>query len=107
MSAPLSLLLWHLGRRGGGPRYNYELAKSLKDRDDVRLCLALSRQSELYEDTLGLGIPTLTIDTYRTPAEFAAGLLRLPQIRGQLTGFVAEHQATVALCSMVHLWNPL
>jgi len=103
----LSLLLWHLGRRGGGPRYTYELARSLKDRDDIRLSLALSRQSELYEQTAGLGIPTLAVDTYRTKAEFAAGLLRLPQVRRQMAEFVVQHQARIALCGMVHLWNPV
>jgi glycosyltransferase involved in cell wall biosynthesis len=107
LTAPLSLLLWHLGRRGGGPRYHYELARSLKERDDVRLCLALSRQSELYDDTAALGIPTLAIDTYQSKAEFAAGLLRLPKVRRQLADFVRQHQAKAALCSMVHLWNPL
>jgi glycosyltransferase involved in cell wall biosynthesis len=107
MDTPLSLLLWHLGRRGGGPRYTYELARSLMGRDDVRLSLALSRQSELYDRTAGLGLPTLALDTYRSAGEFALAALRLPRVRAQMAGFVAAQRAQVALCGMVHLWNPV
>jgi glycosyltransferase involved in cell wall biosynthesis len=103
----LPLLLWHLGRRGGGPRYTLELARSLMDRPDVRLCLALSRQSEMFEETAALGLPVLAIDTYRSAGQFAAASLRLPSIRRQIAEFIASQRLEVALCSMVHLWNPL
>jgi glycosyltransferase involved in cell wall biosynthesis len=104
--APLSLLLWHLGRRGGGPRYTLELAKSLKDLPEIRLSLALSPQSELFAETHALGLPTLAISTYRDAAGFLAGLARLPAIRAQLAEFVRQQRATIALCSMTHLWTP-
>jgi len=107
MSQPLSLLLWHLGRRGGGPRYTFELARALNQRDDVKLSLAVSRQSELFEQTAALDLPMLAIDTYHNVGEFAFSLLRLPKVRAQLARFAAAHQAKIALCSMVHLWNPL
>ncbi len=103
----LPLLLWHLGRKGGGPRYTLELAKSLIHRDDVRLSLALSRQSDLYEETAALGLPTLGIDTYQSAAGFAASVPRLPLVRARLGSFVRAQGARIALCSMVHLWNPL
>ncbi len=104
---PLPLLLWHLGRRGGGPRYLLELARSLAARDDVRLSVALSAQSEHFSETAALGVPTLVIDTYRNAAEFAAGLARLPAIRRQLGRFIQQQQVQMALCVMTHLWNPL
>ncbi len=103
----LPILLWHLGRKGGGPRYTLELARSLMQRDDVRLSLALSRQSDLYEETAALGLPTLSIDTYQSAPGFAAGLLRLPLVRARLGGFARAQGARIALCSMVHLWNAL
>lgn len=106
MPAPLSLLLWNLGRRGGGPRYTLELARSLMHREDVRLCLALSQQSDLFEQTEALGLPTLAINTYRDAAGFAGGLLRLPAIRQKLSDFIEANRVAVALCSMAHLWNP-
>lgn len=103
----LPLLLWHLGRKGGGPRYTLELAKSLIHRDDVRLSLAVSRQSDLYAETAALGLPTLGIDTYQSAAGFAASVPRLPLVRARLGSFVRAQGARIALCSMVHLWNPL
>ena len=106
MAAPLKLLLWHLGRRGGGPRYTLELARALSARDDVELSLALSRQSEMFEETAAIGAPVLAVDTYRSMREFAAASLRLPAVRRQFAGFTAERGAQVALCSMTHLWFP-
>jgi glycosyltransferase involved in cell wall biosynthesis len=105
-SCPLSLMLWHLGRRGGGPRYTLELARSLLGRDDVRLSLVLSAQSDLHAETMALGIPTLSIETYKDVTGFARGILRLPSIAKAIGDFARAHQAEIALCTMVHLWNP-
>ena len=44
MSEPLRLMLWHWGRRGGGPRYTMELARVLAGRPGLELHLSLSRQ---------------------------------------------------------------
>jgi glycosyltransferase involved in cell wall biosynthesis len=100
-------MLWHLGRRGGGPRYTLELARSLLGRDDVRLSLILSAQSDLHAETEALGIPTLSIDTYRDVAGFVRGFLRLPSIAKAIGDFALSQRADIALCTMVHLWNPL
>ena len=100
-------MLWHLGRRGGGPRYTLELARSLLGRDDVRLSLIVSAQSDLHTESMALGIPTLAIDTYTDLAGFARGFLRLPSIARRIGGFVRAQKAEIALCAMVHLWNPL
>lgn len=99
-------MLWHLGRRGGGVRYTLELARSLMGRDDVRLSLILSAQSEIHDETKALGLPTLSIDTYRDVAGFAKGFLRLPGIARRIGDFAREQRAEIALCTMVHLWNP-
>lgn len=100
-------MLWHLGRRGGGPRYTLELARSLLGRKDIRLSLILSAQSDLFAETEALGIPTLAIDTYTDVKGFARGFLRLPSIAKAIGGFVRSQHAEIALCTMVHLWNPL
>lgn len=99
-------MLWHLGRRGGGPRYTLELARSLMGRDDVRPSLILSAQSDLFAETKALGIPTLPIDTYRTLSGFAKGFLRLPSIAREIGDFARAQSAEIALCTMTHLWNP-
>jgi glycosyltransferase involved in cell wall biosynthesis len=101
----LPLFLWHLGRRGGGPRYTLELAREFAGRDDIDLHLALSRQSELFDQTCALGTPVLPIDTYTGLAGFVAGLARVPSIARTLRSYVERHRLPVALCAMAHLWN--
>jgi glycosyltransferase involved in cell wall biosynthesis len=84
-----------------------ELARSLMGRPDVRPSLVISAQSDLHAEMVALGIPTLSIDTYTDLAGFALGFLRLPGIAGRLTRFLRDQRADMALCTMVHLWNPL
>lgn len=105
MSERLPLFLWHLGRRGGGPRYTLELARELSRRADVELHLALSRQSELFDETSALGAPVFAIDTYTDAAGFVAGFARIPAIAASLKAYVERHRLPVALCAMAHLWN--
>ncbi len=64
MSDPLRLMLWHWGRRGGGPRYTMELARALARRPGLELHLSLSRQSDLFAETDTLGLPSFHVDTY-------------------------------------------
>ena len=42
----MKVMLWHWGRRGGGPHYTLELARELRKLDDLEIHLSLSRQSE-------------------------------------------------------------
>ena len=67
----------------------------------------ISAQSDLYAETIALGLPTLSIDTYTDLRGFALGFLRLPAIAARLTRFLREQGSQAALCTMVHLWNPL
>jgi glycosyltransferase involved in cell wall biosynthesis len=76
-------------------------------RPDIRLSLVISAQSDLYAETIALGLPTLAIDTYTDLPGFLQGFLRLPAIAGRLSRFLREQGTDIALCTMVHLWNPL
>jgi len=67
----------------------------------------ISAQSDLHAETLALGLPTLSIDTYTDLPGFALGFLRLPAIASRLARFLHEQRSDIALCTMVHLWNPL
>ncbi len=107
MRSRLPVFLWHLGRRGGGPRYTLELAQELRKRDDVAVHLALSRQSELFDETVALGLPTLPIDTYDSVASFVTGSTRIPAVAATIRRYVEQHRLPVALCTMAHLWNAL
>lgn len=83
-----------------------ELARALSGRSDIRLSLAISAQSDLHAETMALGLPTLSIDTYTDLKGFALGFLRLPGIARRLGAFAHDQKAEIALCAMVHLWNP-
>ena len=76
-------------------------------RPDVRLSLVISAQSDLYAETMALGLPTLSIDTYTDLPGFLLGFLRLPAIAARLSRFLRDQGTDIALCTMVHLWNPL
>lgn len=107
MAKRLPIFLWHLGRRGGGPRYTLELVRELGRRDDVELHLGLSRQSELFDQTSALGAPMLDIDTYNGLLGFVAGFGRVPAIARAMRAYVDRYRIPVALCAMAHLWNAL
>jgi glycosyltransferase involved in cell wall biosynthesis len=100
-----NLLLWHWGRRGGGPRYTYELAKALKDGKYCNVHLSLSRQSEIFDETAALNLPGFHVDTYSDPASAALALLRLPFIRRNFWRYVRDNKITTIICTMSHIWN--
>jgi glycosyltransferase involved in cell wall biosynthesis len=99
------VLLWHWGRRGGGPRYTFELARALAARGDVEVHLSLSRQSEWFAASQRLGLPGCHVDTYTGVPGFLTGSLRLPMLRRRLGRYLREHRIDVVLCTMVHVWN--
>lgn len=103
----MRLLVWHWGRRGGGPRYTFELARALAARDDARTHLSLSRQSEWFEASTALGLPGLHVDTYASLPGMLAGLARLPQLRRRFARYIRTRRIEVVLCTMAHLWNGL
>lgn len=105
MDDRLRLLLWHWGRRGGGPRYTMELARALASRDDLALHLSLSRQSELFAETALLGSPSHHIDTYDSPLAFALRSGQLPLIRRRFARYLRDSRIDVVLCTMDHLWS--
>lgn len=106
MDEPTRLLLWHWGRKGGGPKYTLELAKALRKRQDVDLHWSLSNQSEMAKDCRELTIPGLWVDTYNSLPGFITGTFRVPWLRHQLQAYLKKHRIDLVLCTMGHLWNP-
>lgn len=105
---PLRVLLWHWGRRGGGPRYTLELARVLAARQDLRLFLSLSRQSEMYADFAGLPVAgRFDIDTYVSLPGFALRTLGVPLLRRRFGAFLRSAGIDVVFCTMDHLWDSL
>lgn len=103
--APLRVLLWYWGRRGGGPRYTLELARSLAQRPGIELHLSLSRQSELFMDSAALGLPGLHVDTYTGMAQFALRSALLPRFGARLRRYIQEHRIDVVYNTMDFLWG--
>lgn len=105
MVEPLRLMLWHWGRRGGGPRYTMELARVLKDRPGLQLYLSLSRQSELFEPTDQIGIPSCHVDTYRDLPSFLTRSMSLPFIRAHFLSYLKQHRIDVVYNTLDFLWG--
>jgi glycosyltransferase involved in cell wall biosynthesis len=100
----VKLLLWHWGRRGGGARYTLELARALQGRCD--LAVSLSRQSELYDETIGLGLPDFSIDTYHDRLSAVLALARLPSLRQEFAAYLARERFDAVIATMHHIWCP-
>ena len=103
--APKKILLWHWGRRGGGPRYTFELARALKEQGDFELHLSLSRQSEIFNEFEALALPSFHVDTYDNLSSAVFASLRLPAIRRNFWRYVKDHKIDAVICTMSHLWN--
>lgn len=104
-SRPLRILLWHWGRRGGGPRYTLELTKALAERDDVEVSLSLSKYCEILDDFAGIGVSRFDVETYHGFGNALFSSLRLPWLRYQFWRFVELNQIDLVICTMSHLWN--
>lgn len=101
----MKVMLWHWGRRGGGPHYTLELARELRRLDGFEVHLSLSRQSELFAQSAALGLPAFHVDTYRDKLSAALAMARVPGIRRDFRRYIAEHHIEVVMCTMSHLWN--
>lgn len=99
------LLIWHWGRRGGGPLYTYELARSMNADPRFDVHLSISRESELADKFSELHLPTLWVDTYRGIASALWASRRLPRLRQWLRAYLRYHRIDTVLCTMPHLWN--
>lgn len=106
MTNPLKVLIWHWGRRGGGPRYSLELARVLSARDDMDVHLSLSRQSEMYADFSAIPVAgRFDVDTYESAVQFGLRSLQLPWLRARFARYIQEQKIDVVFCTMDHLWN--
>jgi glycosyltransferase involved in cell wall biosynthesis len=108
--------IWHWGRRGGGAKYTYEVARELASREDVKLSLFLSAGVEGRTDYEALPASLWFARTFATihPStqkrvmdllNTAALVLRTPAL---LPAFVRRVRSQdVVLCTMIHPLNSL
>ena len=101
----LRILLWHWGRRGGGPRYTLELARALLSENEVDVCLSVSRQSEIYKDFVKLPVSRWDVDTYSGLTGAIVSIPRLLFLRRRFWQYVTSEYIDLIVCTMSHLWN--
>lgn len=101
----MKLLLWHWGRRGGGPMYTYEMARALAKLPGMEVHLSLSRQSELWPSSRDIGLPCWPVDTYSGAFSALGASLLLPSLRGSFAAYLRRERFGWVCCTMTHLWN--
>jgi len=99
------VLLWQWGRRGGGPRYTFELARALAALGQYEVHLSLSLQSEIFKEFEALGLPGCHVKTYSGVPSLIVGTLRLLKLRRAFWRYVKKQNIDVVVCTMSHLWN--
>lgn len=105
MSRP-KVLIWHWGRRGGGPRYTLELVRALAERNEFDIFVSLSRQSEIYTTFDDISVSgRFDINTYETRGQFFLRSTGLLSLRRKFRAYLLKNQITIVLCTMDHLWN--
>lgn len=105
MSTKKSVLLWHWGRRGGGPKYTYELCRSIKQKETLELSISISQQCEIFDDFAALDIPMHVVDTYDNVWSAAFSTLQLPKISHDFWKFVRARNVECIVTGMPHLWD--
>jgi glycosyltransferase involved in cell wall biosynthesis len=101
----MRLLIWYWGRRGAGARYTLETARALGRLGSLDLHLSVSRQSDLYAETKGLGLPGLDVDTFADPLTAAWRTMALPLLARRFRAYLDRQEIDVVLCTMAHPWN--
>lgn len=100
------MLVWYWGRRGGLPKFTLELVQALQRRGEVELYLSLSRQSELFAQSTGLGVPGWHVDTFDRPLASLGRILLLPVLARRFGAFLRTERIEAVFCPMTHVWNP-
>ncbi len=100
-----NVLIWHWGRRGGGPRYTYELAYALKTSGQYNIHLSLSKQCEIFGEFLKLDLPSFHIDTYSGIGSAVVSTSRLPFLRASFWRYIRDQKIDIIICTMSHLWD--
>ncbi len=101
----LKILLWHWGRRGAGPRYTLELARSLMRQQDADVYLSVSKDSELIDEFRDLKLPMLEIKTYTGLFSALLMTLNILSTRRKFSRYLRDNQINIVNSTMSHLWS--
>ncbi|WP_206618430.1 hypothetical protein, partial [Aeromonas caviae] len=62
----MNILVWHFGRKGAGPKYNYEMALALNEltSDDYEIHAAVSNDADNILDYHTAKLKLFSVNTY-------------------------------------------
>jgi glycosyltransferase involved in cell wall biosynthesis len=95
----MRVLVWQWGRRGAGPRYAAELARSFGQVPGTTSLLSLAAGAEILRSAEPPPCD-LAFTTYAGVVGFVLRALRAPLLLPRLVAWLREHQVDVALCAM-------
>ncbi len=95
----MRVLVWQWGRRGAGPRFAAELARSFATVPDTETLLSLAAGAELLRSAAPPPCE-LPFRTYNGIASFAVRAAGAPLLVPRLTAWLRDNRVDVALCAM-------
>jgi len=90
----------NFGRRGCSPILQECFAKACDATGDAEIFIALSKQSDRYEETCQLPYERFEMHTHRGYASALISLLRIPKMRKSFRQFIVENEIDV-VCSVM------
>lgn len=104
----INILFLFWGRKGGGAKYSFEIAKELSNRKDVNLHLSISKQCDLISRFKSLSQPGLYIDTYNSvPGFINKWVFQRHQYFTKLRTYLEENQIDVLIIGMDFFWGSI
>lgn len=95
----MKLLVWHWGRRGGGPLFALRLAAALGDVPGHSVCLSLAGGAEILAGPAAAAC-SWREPTYKNALGYAVQRLTGPLVRGRVRRRLAEERPDFAICAM-------
>ena len=102
----INILFLYWGRKGGGAKYSFEIAKELSKKKDTNFHLSLSKKCELLQQYQSLFAPTLYVDTYESILGFLhTFVIRKYSLKKQLEEYIRENNIDVIIIGMDFFWG--
>lgn len=95
----MKVLVWQWGRRGAGPRFASELARSFTIVPETEPLLSLAAGAEILRSAVSPACD-LPFPTYDGIAGFTVRALSAPSLVPRLTAWLRDSRVDVALCAM-------
>ncbi|MBO1358831.1 glycosyltransferase [Acetobacter sacchari] len=95
------VLIWQWGRRGGGPRFALDLARSLHSLPKQEVLFSPSRRAEILSVPAAQTLPLCPVDTYDSVWGLAGRLLTAPVMLLGLRRRLSSWRPDFAICAMV------